>query len=394
MRDAVRHVPNGARVTAIRVGSSLEARIADEFPTARTMTYLNTAAEGLLPRSGREALLRYADEKAVGERGRAAMYATERRLRERVGRWLDARPDQVAFLPSAARGVDAVIQSIDWRAGDSIVTGDAEFPSNLTGPLRLRERGVDVRIVASPDGRYASDELERLLDARTRLVIVSLVSFRTGFRVDVERIAGVAHAQGALLLVDATQAFGAFPVTLAPADYLVASTFKWALAAHGATVFAVGDTVRDREPASVGWRGIADLFEPIHAARYTLHPDARRFEEGMPSYGALFTLEATLDLLESLGQDVVEATIRARVRQARDGLAALRIPTLASPDERERAGIVAFETERFAEITAALAARDISVWGRDGRVRISPHAYTSATGIEAFLEALEDVRRR
>jgi selenocysteine lyase/cysteine desulfurase len=191
-----------------------------------------------------------------------------------------------------------------------------------------------------------------------------------------------------LLLVDATQAFGAFPVALAPADYLVASTFKWALAAHGAAVFAAADSVRDCAPAFVGWRGIADLFEPIHDERYTLRPDARRFEEGMPGYGALYTLEATLGLLESMGAATVETHIRARVRQALDGYAALGIETLASAVESERAGIVAFETPNAAEIAARLAADDVYVWGRDGRLRISPHVYTAAAGIDRFLARL------
>lgn len=369
-----------------------ERLLADEFPFAQAATYLNTAAEGLLPRSGREALLRYADDKARGAQGRPAMYATEARLRERVGRWMGARPDQVAFLPSTARGVDAVLQAIAWRSGDNVVTGDAEFPTNISGPLRLADRGVETRVVAASGGGFDLDELERVVDARTRLVIVSQVSFRTGFRVDLEAIAAVAHDRGALLLVDATQAFGVVPVTLAPADFVVASTFKWALAIHGAAVFAVADTVRDLAPAAVGWRAIADLFEPNREGRYTLWPDARRYEEGMPVYGALYTLEASLALLETAGRDVVEATVAARVERAIAALGPLGIPTLASPDARQRAGIVVFEADDAEGVADALARHDVLVWGREGRVRVSPHLYTSAADVDVLVERLGEIR--
>ncbi len=368
-----------------------ERLLADEFPFARTAAYLNTAAEGLLPRSGREALLRYADDKARGASGRAAMYATETRLRECVGRWIRARPDQVAFLPSTARGVDAVLQAIPWHPGDNIITGDAEFPTNISGPLRLADRGVETRVVAASGGFFDLDALDRLVDARTRLVIVSQVSFRTGFRVDIEAIASLAHDRGALLLVDATQAFGVVPVSLAPADFVVASTFKWALAIHGAAVFAVADTVRDLVPAAVGWRGIADLFEPNRDGRYTLWPDARRYEEGMPVYGAQYTLEASLALLESIGRDAIEATVAARVERVVAALAALGVATLVSPHARERAGIVVFEARDAEGIAEALASHDVFVWGREGRVRISPHLYTSDADLDVLIERLVDV---
>lgn len=365
-----------------------------EFPFAREVVYLNTAAEGILPRSGREALLRYADDKARGDQGRPAMYATETRLRERVGGWLGARADQVAFLPSTARGVDAVLQSIAWRPGDNVVTGDAEFPTSISGPLGLAGRGVETRVVAWAGGRLDMDALARGVDTRTRLVIVSQVSFRTGFRVDLERVAAIARDRGALLLVDATQAFGVVPVTLAPADFVVASTFKWALAIHGAAVLGVADTARELEPAYAGWRGLADLFEPNRDRRYTRWPDARRYEEGMPGFGAQYTLDASLGLLESIGTDAVEQIVAARVGRVLAGLATLGIRTLASADARERAGIVVVEAADATELAAELARHDIFVWGREGRLRIAPHLYTSDADIDALLERLEAIRRQ
>jgi selenocysteine lyase/cysteine desulfurase len=287
--------------------------------------------------------------------------------------------------------VDAVLQAIPWHPGDNIITGDAEFPTNISGPLRLADRGVETRVVAASGGFFDLDALDRLVDARTRLVIVSQVSFRTGFRVDIEAIASLAHDRGALLLVDATQAFGVVPVSLAPADFVVASTFKWALAIHGAAVFAVADTVRDLVPAAVGWRGIADLFEPNRDGRYTLWPDARRYEEGMPVYGAQYTLEASLALLESIGRDAIEATVAARVERVVAALAALGVATLVSPHARERAGIVVFEARDAEGIAEALASHDVFVWGREGRVRISPHLYTSDADLDVLIERLVDV---
>jgi cysteine desulfurase/selenocysteine lyase len=379
------------RVRVLRVATTAQldrSRVDAEFPVAREVRYFNSAAEGLLPAVGREAMLRYADDKARGEPGRAGMYATETRLRAAVGARIGARADQVTFLPSAARGVGAVLEAIDWQPGDNVVTGEAEFPTNVLGPLGLGRHGVETRFVPSPGGRHGYVALERLVDPRTRLVIVSSVSFRTGFRVDLERVANAAHASGALLLVDATQAFGDVPVSLAPADIVVASTFKWALAIHGAAVFALADTVRDLQPATVGWRAVRDLFAPDRFERYDLWPDARRFDEGMPPFAAQYVLEATLRLLDELGPEAIESTVGRHVERLRAGLEDLGIGTLASPEQRERAGIIAFETGDAEAIAADLGQRGILVWGRDGRVRLSPHVYTSEEDVDAALASL------
>ena len=74
--------------------------------------------------------------------------------------------------------------------------------------------------------------------------------------------------------------------------------------------------------------------------------------------------------------------------------AALGIRTLASPEPSERAGIVVFETDEATEIAAALARAGVHAWGRDGRVRISPHFYASAADIETFLERLAAILDR
>ena len=121
--------------------------------------------------------------------------------------------------------------AIDWQCEDDIVLMDLEFPANGFAALRLRaQHGVEVRVVRAPTGR--PDRIASAVDSRTRLVIASAVSHHRGYRFDLDVLADIVHAAGALLLVDATQAAGAIRVSGRRADFVVAATYKWLLRAH------------------------------------------------------------------------------------------------------------------------------------------------------------------
>ncbi len=366
-------------------------RFAADFPFLEQATYLNTAAESLLPRRAHAALARYADDKARGERGRSALYAVEQDCRVRLASLLGVPPADVAFVASTARAIDAVVQALPWQPGDNLVTDDLEFPTTIFAALRLGGRGIEPRIVRGRRGVFTPEDVAVRVDSRTRLVCVSLVSFHSGLRLDLAHLADLVHARGALLLVDVAQAAGAVPVDGAAADFLVGCAFKWLLGAHGAGFLVVrSQTAGHLEPSYVGWRSVRDLFAPDRLERYQLWPDARRFEEGSPAYTALYVLADSLAFVEEVGLTEVFARIEDLAGLAAGGLRRLGINPLTPEEPGARAGIIAFETPDCARIVAELAARGVYVWGRDGRVRLSPHFYNESADVACFVSALAE----
>jgi selenocysteine lyase/cysteine desulfurase len=364
----------------------------DQFPFLDRGAYLNTAAEGLLPLVSQAGLARYANDKACGAVGRAAMYAVEHKCRELLARILGVMPAEVAFLASTARGIDAVIQALPWSAGDNIVTDDLEFPTTLFAAQRLQQRGVESRIVTSRAGRFTVQDVAACLDDRTRLVCVSAVSFNSGLRIDLPRLAEVVHAAGARLLVDVAQAAGVVPIDIGTADFVVGCSFKWLIGAHGVGFLVVNShTVADVEPSYVGWRSVRDFFAPDRLERVDFWPDARRFEEGMPNYVGIYALTESLMYLDALGSTFVARRVAGLVDRTMRGLCALGITPLTPDEPSARAGIVSFEHARCREIAASLAERDVHVWGGDGRVRVSPHFYNEDQDVDAFLNGLDSL---
>src|SRR5258707_3411344 len=100
------------------------------------------------------------------------------------------------------------------------------------------------------------------MDGRTRLVGVSAVSFLSGFRWDLEALARLVHERGALLLVDAAQALGAFPVPVAQIDFTVACTFKWLLGGHGLAGVRIHSRVEELLPDHLRLEGCRGQFSP------------------------------------------------------------------------------------------------------------------------------------
>ena len=133
------------------------------FPRSCEVTYLDTAAEGLPVEGCREALLTYFNDKATGTPGRRKLHEEECKARNGVARLLGVNTNDVALLSSASDALNAFANCIDWHAGDEVLVCDLEFPSGVLAWLRLRERGVKVRVLASQNG---VERLEEIADAR------------------------------------------------------------------------------------------------------------------------------------------------------------------------------------------------------------------------------------
>lgn len=359
------------------------------FPGASEAVYLNSAAESLFMESHRGALSSYADQKSRGAAGRAACADVESRCRSLVAELLGVHAGDIAFLASTARGLDVVIKSIEWREGDNIVLADSEFPTAAFAAARLASMGVEHRVVRARGGELLLDDFAEQIDARTRLVCVSAVSYKNGFKIDIPSFAAVAHAAGALLFVDAVQAMGVVPLDARLADFLCAGTYKWLLGSHGLAVFYVNPRLVDELVAPyVGYRGVVDIFPSDRFDRFELFPDARRFEEGMPNYPGLFVLENALSFLLSVGVERISEHVAGVVMAVMKGLDDMGVQPLTTRDSAARGAIVSFETRHAERVVTELEREGIRVWGRDGRVRISPHLYNGEDDVVALFDRL------
>lgn len=370
------------------------ADLGDRHALGNPRGYLNTAAEGLPLVGAGDAMQRYLTIKSGGSDGRRELDVIRDQTCALVGTTIGVDPADVAFVASTSRGLDIALKSVDWQPGDNIVFGDSEFPTIAFASTLLARRGVQARVVPSRDGVLDPADFVGQIDERTRLVVVSLVSYRTGQLLDLSAICVAAHQHGALVFGDAVQAVGAVEVIAGDLDYLCAGTFKWLGGVHGVALFYANPHTTGGQTPYAAYRGVADLFAPDRLQRVDMHPRARRFEEGMPNYLAICVLQNSLSRLRDIGIPRIQRHNRALASRLIEGLQALGIRPVGPRDPEQRSSIVSFRTTHETAIGAALAEWGTTVWARDGSVRLSAHLYSTSTDIDNALTQLDQVRIR
>jgi cysteine desulfurase / selenocysteine lyase len=378
------------------------ARFRAEMPITEHWVYLNHAGIGPLTRTGVE---RMDDLNRVvaesGDRRWPARGAEGERVRGATARLLGARePHEVAFVGNTSEALSAVAWGLDWRPDDNVVGPEPEFPSNVYPWTSLAPLGVEYRRVperpGEDRGRIEPADLLAAMDGRTRVVALSWIQYATGHRIDRAGLTALAAAcrdAGALLVVDAIQGAGVLrlDVEAAGVDVCALACHKWLLSPEGVGVLYVSDRVVERlRSTRHGWRSVAGRFDWT-TVDPTPAEGALRFEAGTLNLLGMHAVGATLDLFEELGAEWIEERVLALAARVARGLGELGFE-LAEPRRApgETSGIVAaVHPERPAKALAdALAAQGIAAAERAGRLRISPHAYTTEDEIDRMLAAL------
>lgn len=265
----------------------------EEFPVLERLAYLNAGTDGPLPAVAAKAGV----DELLGEarRGRAGEHFERRheladRLRETYARALSCDPHELALTTCTSEGLASVIEGLDLRAGDEILTSDEEHPG-LLGALGAARalRGVSVR--AAP-----LCELAEAVGERTRLVACSHVSWMSG---------GIAPTELAQLevpvVLDGAQGVGAVPVDVRAlgCDAYAGAGQKWLCGPDGIGMLYVAPSLLER--LKVSRRGYGNLVDPMAGLDAQVHEDSRRFDALVLSAEALATALAATQTLERAG---------------------------------------------------------------------------------------------
>src|SRR5215212_5063591 len=352
---------------------------------------VHLAAGGETPflKSHVEALTRYALDKSAGMPGRMRQLSAQDRTRDLAATLLGVTKDEIGFIPSTSDGVNMVAQTIDFKPGDNVVVETIEFPSDVYPWLIQQQNGVEVRFVGTgfevPPGA-----LEAAIDARTRAVALSHVSYLTGVRHDLKPIAEAAHAVGAIFIVDASHALGVVPVEARVADFVFSCCYKWQL---GCTGIAIGFWNRqlqpDWAPKMAGWMSARPLDGEGEMRRHTFTPrdDAMRMTLGNPSFPGAYVVDNGLKYILDIGIEKIEAHALELTARLREGLSELGLEMLTPAEPSRRAGNVCIARADGPRFVAELAERGVVVWEADGRVRYSAHLYNDGEDVARAIEA-------
>lgn len=373
----------------------------EDFPVLERLTYLNTASAGLVPACVVDPAHEF--ERQLAQAGTTGMdedteVAILEDAREGAARLLGADPGTIAIGTSFTEALCQVAWWLRPGPGRNVVSTDVDFPS-VTYPWHriAEETGCEVRLAGVLDdpGSFGIQKIADLVDRSTEVICISHIQYLTGHRLDLRELAELAHDNGALLIVDATQSAGQVPidVTAAGADVLIAGSYKWLCSTFGAAICYLSPAVLENfRPPFVGWRSTQHPYS-LDARWLPLAGTARRMEYSTMSYPAAIALGRAIGYLSGLSLHEVAAHNAQLATQLTDGLTERGGQLLSPRDPRQRAGTV---TARFPghdgeAVAAGLTRRGVIVSPRVGSTRFSMHFYNSGDDVGRALAALDEV---
>nr|WP_235536127.1 cysteine desulfurase [Nocardioides sp. Root190] len=339
--------------------------------------------------------------------------------RDKVAAFIGApERDEVIFTKNASEALNLVANTLVWAgerqigAGDEVVITEMEHHSNIVPWQLLTQRtGATLRWFGlTDDGQLDLSNIEQLITERTKVVSLTWVSNMLGTINPIAEITRKAHAVGAIVVVDASQAAPQLPIDLAamPLDErpdLVAFTGHKVVGPTGIGVLWGSRAVLDQLPPFLGG---GEMIETVRMDVSTYAGIPHKFEAGTPPIVEAIGLGAAVDYLGHIGLGAIHAHEQAITAYALEGLQGIKGLTVLGPlDAALRGGAIAFELDGVHphDIAQVLDSRGVAVraghhcakpaharFGVQSSTRMSSYLYTEPREIDALVEALEYTR--
>lgn len=289
------------------------AAVRREFPVTQRMLYLDAAHQTPLATSVREALMEFYDEGHQFAGPKPVWLRRIEDVRERVAKLLNASPSEIAFSKNTSEGMNIAANALPLKAGDNVLLVQGDHPNNAYAFLNLQRKGVEIRFISLTGDNVSADAATFAdhIDENTRAISLSHVTFHAGQRFDVEGIGKLCADEGLYFVMDAMQSTGVLSIDARAtgATFIGSGCHKGLLVPQGLGFVYVQEGRDELEPAYMAMSSLANP-PADYIARHdnmALRMGAGRFEIGNFNLPDLHALAASLNLIEGVGVQNIEA---------------------------------------------------------------------------------------
>ena len=393
-------------------------KIRKDFPIlerkvyGKPLVYLDNAATSQKPIQVLEALDRFLKgSNANIHRGIHCLSAESTNLyeqaRETVRQFIGARKnEEIVFTSGATAAINSVAYSFGekfFSQGDNIVISEMEHHSNIV-PWQIvcQRKGVDIRVLPfDDDGRLEVEQLNALIDDRTRIVAVTQASNVLGTLPDLSYVISVAHAAGVPVLVDGCQGVvhGNVDVSAMDCDFYAFSGHKL-YASTGIGVLYGKEKWLEQMPPFMGG---GDMVDRVSFARTTWAQLPLKFEAGTANFIGAIGLAEAMKYLNAIGMQNIgqyENMLLEYAAKRINDIEGVRIYGTAEP----KCAIISFTAEKThpTDIGMILDKMGVAVrtgthcaqplmahYGITGMCRASMAFYNTMEEMDIFADALK-----
>ena len=363
--------------------------IRSRFSLFTNKIYLNSCSQGALSDAVEQGFREYVA--SWHEHGSPWDLWVERyeAARAQFAGFIGATPNEVAVVPYASAGINSVASALTFDQRQKVVLSEFEFPTMGHIWLAQQKRGAHVEFVPACGDVIPLEGYDRAIDRKTLIVPITGICFMNGFRSPVKKIVELAHASGALAMLDDYQDCGTRPVNVRAMnlDFYVTGTLKYLLGPPGlAFLYVRKELIESLRPTITGWFAQTEPFG-FDVKHLDLAPSARRFEAGSPPIPNIYAAMRGIELLQEIGLDNVSAHIADLVRVFLAGAQELGLRTKTP---RDSVGpLCVLQCKDAPAMVQKLAASGILCSNRRDGLRLSFHAYNWQSDVQSVLQVLE-----
>jgi selenocysteine lyase/cysteine desulfurase len=372
------------------------------FDIPPDVCYLNAASYSPLPLQTVEA-----GRAAVGRKGRPWLIDNEfaqrqhERTRTAAAVLINAAPEDVALISSVGYGVATAAKSFAVAAGARVLVLEDDHSSAVLEWISRADAGAFTveTIRRRDDGDWTAavlEVIERPRAAPIAIASISSVHWCDGGAVDLHRVAPALRARGAALLIDATHSVGVLDLDVQKLDpdFVAFPTYKWLIGPYGRAFLYVARRHQGGVPleqTSYGRRAVR-AEQQVYFTDTNYVASARRFDMGERDHFVSMEMAAIgMEMVARWGAMAIVERLAMLTARLAEGL---RDVGVTVPDARVRAPHVLsldFPDGMPAQLIARLAAENVYVAPRLGRLRISPHVYNDKADVDRFVMVFRSI---
>jgi cysteine desulfurase/selenocysteine lyase len=282
------------------------------FATQPHLTYLDSAASALKVKPVIDQVDLYYNTLGVNVHRGAYALAYEATMmfenaRMMVAKWIHADQDEIVFTRGATSALNMVAHAYRdmLKPGDEIITSELEHHSSLLPWQRVAQK-TGAKLIFIPltqEGRITSDAFKSVLTNRTKVVALTHVSNVMGYLTPIQEIARLAHAQGAIVVLDAAQSAPhmAINVQQLDVDYLAFSGHKMFGPSGVGVLYGKKKLLDHLEPFEYG----GEMDDQVTKETSTWKEAPMRLEAGTPVISGAIGLAKAIEYIDSIGFNVI-----------------------------------------------------------------------------------------
>jgi L-cysteine/cystine lyase len=386
--------------------------IRKELPAVSSCVYLNTGTNGPLCRASAE-IMKEESEKEYLE-GRYLPFITELykdmdETRELIADFIGADYEEIALTHTATEGMNLILWGINWQPGDEIITTNREHVASLAPIALIKNKfGINVKYVEVEYGdNYKEqnflDNFRKRITPKSRLLVVSHVSFSTGLTFPLKELAKICHENNMYILVDGAQGAGAVSLDVHDFDidfYSLAGR-KWLLGPEGiSALYVARHRISEIDPTFISPSSIRDRHDLDIESPYIIPaPYAARFQTATAINRPILLgfKEGLKYLTNNVGKEWMLDRIKSLVSYLREKLEPIPEIEIVTPKGTE-GGFIHFlvENREPAEFCSILNKRKYMIRPVPSQhlpapVRVSVGFYNTKNELDGLVDNIKDV---